>query len=204
MALIKATPPPGTIPSSTAARAVDKASSTRCFFSLSSGSVAPPTLRTATPPANLAKRSWSFSRSKSLVVCSIWLRICSIRALMAFSLPLPSMMVVLSLSDTTRRARPRSSMVALSSLRPTSSLIKVPPVKMAMSWSMALRRSPKPGALTANTLTVPRSLLTTKVAKASPSISSEMMTRFLVTCKAFSSTGKISWIALIFLSVMRM
>ena len=32
---------------------------------------------------------------------------------------------------------------------PRSSLISVPPVRMAMSPSMALRRSPKPGALTA-------------------------------------------------------
>ena len=44
-----------------------------------------------------------------------------------------------------------------------------------MSSSMALRRSPKPGALTAQTLSVPRSLLTTSVARASPSMSSAMM-----------------------------
>ena len=58
-----ATPPPGTTPSSMAAFVVLTASSMRCFFSLSSTSVAAPTLRTATPPDNLAKRSWSFSRS---------------------------------------------------------------------------------------------------------------------------------------------
>ena len=34
--------------------------------------------------------------------------------------------------------------------------------------SSALRRSPKPGALMATTLTTPRSLFTTKVARASP------------------------------------
>src|SRR5207253_2924989 len=39
------------------------ASSTRAFLSLSSVSVAAPTLMTATPPASLARRSWSFSRS---------------------------------------------------------------------------------------------------------------------------------------------
>ena len=44
-----------------------------------------------------------------------------------------------------------------------------------MSSSMALRRSPKPGALTAATLRPPRSLLTTSVASASPSTSSAMM-----------------------------
>ena len=44
-----------------------------------------------------------------------------------------------------------------------------------MSSSIALRRSPKPGALTAATLRPPRSLLTTSVASASPSMSSAMM-----------------------------
>ena len=44
-----------------------------------------------------------------------------------------------------------------------------------MSSSIALRRSPKPGALTAATLRVPRSLLTTSVASASPSTSSAMI-----------------------------
>ena len=45
-----------------------------------------------------------------------------------------------------------------------------------MSRSISLRRSPKPGALTARTLRVPRSLLTTSVASASPSTSSAMIT----------------------------
>ena len=42
-----------------------------------------------------------------------------------------------------------------------------------MSWSIALRRSPKPGAFTATDLNVPRILLTTSVARASPSTSSD-------------------------------
>src|SRR5271166_2757875 len=46
-----ATPPPGTMPSSTAARVACKASSTRSLRSFTSTSVAPPTLMTATPPA---------------------------------------------------------------------------------------------------------------------------------------------------------
>ncbi len=58
-----ATPPPGTMPSSTAARVACRASSTRAFFSFISVSVAAPTLMTATPPTSLARRSWSFSRS---------------------------------------------------------------------------------------------------------------------------------------------
>ena len=44
-----------------------------------------------------------------------------------------------------------------------------------MSWSIALRRSPKPGALMATDLNVPRILLTTSVASASPSTSSAMI-----------------------------
>ena len=58
-----ATPPPGTIPSSTAARVACKASSTRAFFSFISTSVAAPTLINATPPASLATRSCNFSLS---------------------------------------------------------------------------------------------------------------------------------------------
>ena len=59
----RATPPPGTTPSSTAARVACSASSTRAFFSFISTSVAAPTLITATPPTSFARRSCSFSRS---------------------------------------------------------------------------------------------------------------------------------------------
>ena len=58
--------------------------------------------------------------------------------------------VVLSLSTTMRLARPRSLSVTFSSLMPSSSAMTLPPVRMAMSSSMALRRSPKPGAFTAD------------------------------------------------------
>jgi hypothetical protein len=78
--------------------------------------------------------------------------------------PAPSTMVVSSLVTTTLRARPSRSSRRWSSLRPTSSEMTWPPVRMAMSLSMALRRSPKPGALTATDLKVPRILLTTSVA----------------------------------------
>ena len=58
-----ATPPPGRMPSSSAARVAWSASSTRAFFSYISLSVAAPTLIFATPPASFASRSSSFSRS---------------------------------------------------------------------------------------------------------------------------------------------
>src|SRR6202022_3507442 len=70
------------------------------------------------------------------------------------------MIVVVSLSTTIRLARPRSVTTAFSSLNPTSSEITWPPVTTAMSSSIALRRSPKPGAFTAATLSPPRSRLT--------------------------------------------
>ena len=60
-----ATPPPGRMPSSTAARVACIASSTRSLRSFTSISVAPPTRITATPPASLARRSCSFSLDRS-------------------------------------------------------------------------------------------------------------------------------------------
>ena len=61
-----------------------------------------------------------------------------------------------------------------------------------MSCSIALRRSPKPGALTPTEENVPRILLTTRVARASPSMSSAMITSGLPDCMTFSSTGTMS------------
>ena len=62
-----------------------------------------------------------------------------------------------------------------------------------MSCSIALRRSPKPGALTAAALNVPRILFTTRVARASPSMSSAMMTSGLPVCITASRVGSIVW-----------
>ena len=59
----RAVPPPGTMPSSTAARVAASASSMRSLRSFISISVAAPTWMTATPPASFARRSCSFSRS---------------------------------------------------------------------------------------------------------------------------------------------
>src|SRR5882724_7857500 len=82
-----------------------------------------------------------------------------------------------------------------SSFRPISSETTWPPVRIAMSPSMALRRSPKPGALTATDLNSPRILLTTSVASASPSTSSAMMTSGLPDCTTLSSSGSMSLLA---------
>ncbi len=124
----------------------------------------------------------------------IWL----MRPLMSSSVPAPSTSVVSSLVTTILRAEPNNSTVAFSNLRPTSSAITVPPVRMAMSWSMALRRSPKPGAFTATDLKVPRILFTTKVASASPSMSSAMISNGRPDCMTFSKTGSTSRTDVIF------
>src|SRR5881392_1288053 len=91
---------------------------------------------------------------------------------MSAFLPAPPTIVVFSLSIITFLARPSILIVTFSSLIPRSAETIVPPVRIAMSSSMALRRSPKPGALTAATLSPSLSLLTTRVASASPSTSS--------------------------------
>src|ERR687885_383866 len=65
---------------------------------------------------------------------------------MSFFLPAPSTITVLSLSMRTFLARPSMSSVTVSSLMPRSSEITWPAVRIAMSSSIALRRSPKPGA----------------------------------------------------------
>ena len=114
------------------------------------------------------------------------------RPSMSFFLPAPSTIVVFSFSMITFLARPSMSIVTFSSLMPRSSEISWPPVRIAMSSSMALRRSPKPGALTAATLRPPRSLLTTRVASASPSTSSATMSSGLPDWTTASSTGSIA------------
>ena len=114
--------------------------------------------------------------------------------------PAPSTIVVLSLSMVTRLAEPRCSSVAVSSSRPTSSLITVAPVRIARSSSIALRRSPKPGALQAETFTMPRMLLTTNVAKASPSTSSATIINGRLALATCSNNGNNSRMLEIFLS----
>lgn len=73
-----------------------------------------------------------------------------------------------------------------------------------MSSSIALRRSPKPGALTAQTFTMPRMVLTTSVASASPSTSSATISSGLPALATPSRIGSRSRTFEIFLSCSRM
>ena len=110
------------------------------------------------------------------------------------------MIVVLSLSIVTFFAVPRSSTRMFSSLSPRSSVIALPLVSVAISSSIALRRSPKPGAFTAAAFSVPRSLFTTSVASASPSMSSATISSGRLNLATCSSSGSRSFIELIFFS----
>ena len=73
-----------------------------------------------------------------------------------------------------------------------------------MSCSIALRRSPNPGALTAAELNVPRILLTTSVARASPSMSSAMMSSGRPVFMTASSAGSSACTELILPLLIRM
>ena len=106
--------------------------------------------------------------------------------------PAPSIIVVSSFVISTRLAVPNISRVTLSNLIPKSSDIKSPLVKIAISSSIAFLLSPKPGALTAAIFKPPLNLLTTNVARASPSTSSAIIKRGLPDWTTFSRTGSIS------------
>ena len=85
-------------------------------------------------------------------------------------------------------------------LKPLSSEITVPPVKIAISSSIAFLLSPNPGAFTAAIFKEPLILFTTKVANASPSTSSAMINKGFPVCATGSKTGRMSFILEIFLS----
>lgn len=88
----------------------------------------------------------------------------------------------------------------MSKVNPISSEITVPPVKIAISFNIAFLLSPKAGALTAQTFNPPLNLFKTKVAKASDSTSSQIITKGLFYYIACSKKCKIDYILLIFFS----
>mmetsp|Transcript_2205 Transcript_2205/g.3760 ORF Transcript_2205/g.3760 Transcript_2205/m.3760 type:complete len:336 (-) Transcript_2205:570-1577(-) len=200
VALSSAVPPPGTMPSSSAALVAFRESFRRSLISLTSTSLAPPTLITATPPLSFARRSFILSFSYSDVLISIASRIDWQHSSMAALSPAPSKMTVSSFPMEIERADPNSSSLTSSNLPPTSSEINVVPVRTARSFMMAFLLSPKPGALTAATLSPPRSLFTMSIAKASLSTSSAMMSNGLCVLATCSKIGRIAWTEEIFFS----
>ena len=113
-------------------------------------------------------------------------------------------MSMLSLVTFTVLAVPMVSMVASARVMPKSLSMTWAPVTAAMSSRMRLRRSPKPGALTATTLRVPRSLFSRMVDKASPSTSSATRNSGRPERMISSSSGMNSWMVDTFWSVSRM
>ena len=105
----------------------------RCFFSLSSTSVAAPTLTTTTPPDELGETLLE------LLTVAVGVGVLDLTLdLLDAGLDVALGAVAIDdggvvLGDDDRRARPSMSTVTFSSLRPTSSVITVPPVRMAMS-----------------------------------------------------------------------
>ena len=91
-------------------------------------------------------------------------------------------MMVSSFVMVMEPVEPSISGVSFSSLISSSSVKTVALVRTPRSPRMDLRLSPKPGALTAATWSWPRSLLRMQTARASPSMSSAMMTRGRRSC----------------------
>mmetsp|Transcript_657 Transcript_657/g.2511 ORF Transcript_657/g.2511 Transcript_657/m.2511 type:complete len:242 (-) Transcript_657:796-1521(-) len=196
-------PPPMTIPSCTAALVAFNASSTLSFFSLSSVSVWAPTWTMATPPLSLAILSFSFSFSYSASAFSSRTLIC---AILSFTGPsaVPSPTIVqCSFARTILAAFPRTSSPTLARFSPSSSLTTVPPVMTAMSSRYWDLRSPNPGAFMATTLSAPRILFTTRVARGSCSMSSAMMSTGYPPLMHSSRTPTMSRADVIFLSTRR-
>ena len=127
----------------------------------------------------------------------IWLT----RASILLSSPSPSTTVVLSFVTSTLFAVPNISIEASFNSNPKSSVITVAPVNIAKSSNIALRRSPKPGALTATAVNVPLMRFNTIFVNASPSTSSATIKIGRLDWTTCSNKGSISWNDEIFLSV---
>mmetsp|Transcript_13263 Transcript_13263/g.26500 ORF Transcript_13263/g.26500 Transcript_13263/m.26500 type:complete len:216 (+) Transcript_13263:43-690(+) len=196
-------PPPGTIPISCALFTELSASSYRSFLSLSSVSVAAPTLIRAIPPPRLATRSTALSLSKSVSADSACFRIWAIRAAMASDCFPSVTIVVVSLATTTRSAVPSISRVTESSVIPTSSATKVAPVAMAISCRYSFRRIPNPGDLMATTSRTPLILFTTSAERASPDTSSAIISTGSLLFTSCSRRGTTSLTLSILASVTR-
>jgi len=144
-----------------------------------------------TPPYNLASLSDNFSLSYSDVLILIVSLIYSALAMISSFCPNPSIITVSSFVISTFLHYPRTLGSDFSKDKPTSSEITVPPVKIAISARIAFLLSPKAGALTAQTFNPPLNLLRTRVAKASDSTSSEIISKGLFSLAACSKRGKI-------------
>ncbi len=190
-ACTSADPPPETMPSSTAARVAEMASSMRCLRSLSSTSVCSADLDHADTAGQLGQALLELlAVPVGVGALDLLAELADAVGHLRRSRRRPRSTVVFSLVTMTLRAEPSTSRPTWSSLSPTSGATTWAPVRTARSSSIALRRSPNAGALTATPVNRPRILLTTSVDSASPSTSSATMISGLPAWTTFSSSGR--------------
>ncbi len=141
-ASMKATPPPATMPSSTAARVACRASSMRCLISLSSDLGSSADLDDGNAAGELGQALLELLTVEvggGVLHLALNLRDA---ASMASLEPAPPTTTVLSLETVTDLAVPSISAVMSATFTPNSSRAAWPPVRTAMSSRMRLRRSP--------------------------------------------------------------
>ena len=110
-----------------------------------------------------------------------------------------------SLVATTRRAEPKSSIVTESSLRPISSLMTVPPVRIGDVAEHLLAAIAEARRLDGEDLRRCRGACSRRAWRAPHRRRPRLMISVGLPCwTAFSSAGSMSWTLEIFLSVMRM
>ncbi len=109
-----------------------------------------------------------------------------------------------SLSTITLSALPKSSTSIESIVLARSSVIRLPPVRIAISSNIAFLLSPKAGAFTAATFRFPFILLMIRFGNASPSTSSAIIKMSLTPVETtFSKAANNSFALEIFLSVIK-
>mmetsp|Transcript_10155 Transcript_10155/g.17382 ORF Transcript_10155/g.17382 Transcript_10155/m.17382 type:complete len:277 (+) Transcript_10155:784-1614(+) len=161
----------------------------------------------ATMPRSLVmrcSRRWisnSFSVLSLVWICALS---CSTRCSTAASCSPVETSTSLLFETTTLVARPRSATVAFDAESASSLVINLAPVKQQMSSRKARRTSPKPGALTTQTSTTPRFLLSVRPEIASPVTSGAMMRSGSCDATTPSRTLRTSFITESFSSVTRM
>ena len=187
-----ATPPPGTMPSSTAERVAASASSTCERRASRSTSVAAPTRSTAITPASRARRSRSASRSLASLLVFSAPSSCAMRARSASVRPPPCNTNAWSTPAVTLTARPRCSGRTADAAMPVATPSSVAPVINARSSSNSRRAGPGPGVFTARPGAVPRRRFTTMTASASVSMSSHTHSSGRCCAAECSSAGTIS------------
>mmetsp|Transcript_33250 Transcript_33250/g.99222 ORF Transcript_33250/g.99222 Transcript_33250/m.99222 type:complete len:496 (+) Transcript_33250:367-1854(+) len=200
-------PPPGTIPSFIAALTELSASSYRSFLSTTSVSVGAPTLMRAMAARSLWMRCSMRCTSNSLLDCCTS---CSLSPLSSSTLASTSAWCVPSetrsvfaFSTLTREREPSCARVASSTFILSSSVIRVAPLKVQMSARKAFCTSPKPGHLTAQTSSTPRSKLRMRADSASITTSFAMRSSGLFASTTASSTGSSSLTVVSLMSVTR-